>query len=102
MLQFAKSIILLLPIGNTVTTKKVVAIDTLRHVSFTKFKHNHRFRFKDKQSLKECKINYCALSFFLQDYLSNIRDAMEYDGANVIGYSYWALLDTFEWTAGYT
>ncbi|CAH1115641.1 unnamed protein product [Psylliodes chrysocephalus] len=39
---------------------------------------------------------------YIRDYLSNIRDAMEYDGANVIGYSYWALLDTFEWTAGYT
>ncbi|XP_072385137.1 myrosinase 1-like [Diabrotica undecimpunctata] len=39
---------------------------------------------------------------YIKDYLSYIRDAMDKDGANVIGYGYWSLIDNFEWTSGYT
>ncbi|KAG5885581.1 hypothetical protein JTB14_003779 [Gonioctena quinquepunctata] len=39
---------------------------------------------------------------YFKDYLSNIRDAMEKDGVNLIGYTAWSLIDNFEWTSGYT
>uniref|UniRef100_A0A0S7EF80 Putative glycosyl hydrolase n=1 Tax=Chrysomela populi TaxID=154003 RepID=A0A0S7EF80_CHRPP len=38
----------------------------------------------------------------IQSYLSYIRDAMEQDGVNVIGYTVWTLMDNFEWTAGFS
>ncbi|XP_018567960.1 myrosinase 1-like [Anoplophora glabripennis] len=43
----------------------------------------------------EIRINY------YRDYLSNISSAME-DGVNVIGYTAWSLMDSFEWTSGYS
>uniref|UniRef100_A0A6P7GTM8 Myrosinase 1-like n=1 Tax=Diabrotica virgifera virgifera TaxID=50390 RepID=A0A6P7GTM8_DIAVI len=39
---------------------------------------------------------------YLTEYLSAIKDAMDYDGVNVIGYNVWSLIDNFEWIAGYT
>lgn len=33
--------------------------------------------------------------------MSNIRDAMEYDGVNVFGYTVWSLMDNLEWTDGF-
>eukprot|EP01018_Ginkgo_biloba_P027040 Gb_29260 [translate_table: standard] len=38
---------------------------------------------------------------YYQSYLKNLEDAMK-DGANVVGYFAWSLLDNFEWTLGYT
>ncbi|XP_060524406.1 myrosinase 1-like [Cylas formicarius] len=35
-------------------------------------------------------------------YLSNILDSMVYDGANVIGYMAWSILDCYNWYMGYT
>ncbi|CAH1116870.1 unnamed protein product [Phaedon cochleariae] len=39
---------------------------------------------------------------FIQSYLSYIRDTMEQDGVNVIGYTVWSIMDNFEWTHGYS
>lgn len=39
---------------------------------------------------------------FIKTYLSSLRDAMVFDKANVFGYTYWSLMDNFEWTRGYT
>nr|AJE75668.1 putative glycosyl hydrolase [Chrysomela lapponica] len=39
---------------------------------------------------------------YIQRYLSNIRDTMEQDGVNVIGYIVWSIMDNFEWAQGYT
>ncbi|XP_049315327.1 myrosinase 1 isoform X1 [Bactrocera dorsalis] len=38
---------------------------------------------------------------YLNAYLSAILDAIE-DGANVQGYSYWSMMDSYEWKVGYT
>ncbi|XP_018567975.1 lactase-like protein [Anoplophora glabripennis] len=43
----------------------------------------------------EIRINY------YRDYLSNVRNAMD-DGVNVIGYTAWSFLDSFQWLGGYT
>ncbi|KAG5876433.1 hypothetical protein JTB14_008426 [Gonioctena quinquepunctata] len=39
---------------------------------------------------------------YIQQYLSNIKDAMDYDGVNVVGYTVWSLLDNLEWVYGFT
>ncbi|XP_023029423.2 myrosinase 1 [Leptinotarsa decemlineata] len=44
----------------------------------------------------ERRINY------YQGYISNIRDAMEKDDVNVIGYTAWSFMDNFEWLRGYS
>ncbi|VEN50233.1 unnamed protein product [Callosobruchus maculatus] len=51
---------------------------------------------KDKLLDDDRRINY------IKTYLSNIRDAMDKDGVNVVGYTLWSLMDNFEWTLGYT
>jgi beta-glucosidase len=38
---------------------------------------------------------------FLRDHLLAVRRAMA-DGASVLGYHAWSLLDNFEWARGYT
>lgn len=37
---------------------------------------------------------------FYRRYLDAMLDAME-DGANIIGYTAWSLMDNFEWIQGY-
>ncbi|XP_056648737.1 myrosinase 1-like [Diorhabda sublineata] len=39
---------------------------------------------------------------YLREYLSNVKDAMDYDGVKVFGYNVWSLIDNFEWMNGYT
>ncbi|CAG9857451.1 unnamed protein product [Phyllotreta striolata] len=39
---------------------------------------------------------------FIQSHLSSVKDAMDIDGANVKGYSYWSIMDNFEWRFGYS
>lgn len=38
---------------------------------------------------------------YFRDYLSYLKKAVD-DGANLIGYFAWSLLDNFEWLSGYT
>ncbi|XP_010506359.1 PREDICTED: beta-glucosidase 44-like [Camelina sativa] len=38
---------------------------------------------------------------YYRDYLTNLKKATD-DGANVVGYFAWSLLDNFEWLSGYT
>ncbi|KAJ0113494.1 hypothetical protein Patl1_02235 [Pistacia atlantica] len=38
---------------------------------------------------------------YYRDYISSMKKAID-DGANVIGYFAWSLLDNFEWLSGYT
>ncbi|KAL6637072.1 hypothetical protein ACP70R_024644 [Stipagrostis hirtigluma subsp. patula] len=38
---------------------------------------------------------------FYRDYLSQLKKAID-EGANVVGYFAWSLLDNFEWLSGYT
>ncbi|KAH9292851.1 hypothetical protein KI387_041964, partial [Taxus chinensis] len=38
---------------------------------------------------------------YFRSYIENLINAMN-DGANVVGYFAWSLLDNFEWTKGYT
>ncbi|KAL5856967.1 hypothetical protein ACOSQ3_004425 [Xanthoceras sorbifolium] len=44
--------------------------------------------------------DYTRINYF-RDYISNLKRAVD-DGANVVGYFAWSLLDNFEWLSGYT
>lgn len=39
---------------------------------------------------------------FLNNHLEAILKAREMDGCRIIAYTYWSLLDNFEWMDGYT
>uniref|UniRef100_A0A0K8TVD7 Putative glycosyl hydrolase n=1 Tax=Phaedon cochleariae TaxID=80249 RepID=A0A0K8TVD7_PHACE len=39
---------------------------------------------------------------YYQRYMSSLRDAMELDGVDVMGYCAWSMMDNFEWLAGYS
>lgn len=53
--------------------------------------------YSDKGGLEdEDRLNY------LREYLSNVVDAILDDGVNVTRYTYWSLMDNFEWGAGFT
>lgn len=43
--------------------------------------------------------DYTRMNYF-KDYISNLKRAVD-DGANVVGYFAWSLLDNFEWLSGY-
>ncbi|XP_055842669.1 myrosinase 1-like [Episyrphus balteatus] len=38
---------------------------------------------------------------YLKSYIQGVLNAIN-DGCNVVGYTYWSLIDTFEWIFGYT
>ncbi|KAM7497418.1 hypothetical protein LguiA_021832 [Lonicera macranthoides] len=39
---------------------------------------------------------------FIHDHLCCIHEAIKTDGANVVGYITWSLIDNYEWMSGYT
>jgi beta-glucosidase/6-phospho-beta-glucosidase/beta-galactosidase len=43
-----------------------------------------------------------AFSFFSQSHMSEMLKAIYEDGCSVIAYTFWSLLDSFEWDLGYT
>ncbi|KAK9687268.1 Glycosyl hydrolase family 1 [Popillia japonica] len=53
--------------------------------------------YSDKGELQDCnRVN------FLNDYLTELLNAIKKDGCNVQGYAVWTLMDNFEWGSGYT
>lgn len=44
--------------------------------------------------------DYARMNYY-KEYLSQMKKAID-DGANVVGYFAWSLLDNFEWRLGYT
>jgi beta-glucosidase len=54
----------------------------------------------DNDELKDGKVIDTKRIEYMDDYISNVRKAIE-DGVNIIGYHYWSLLDNFEWAEGY-
>ncbi|XP_077234207.1 beta-glucosidase 44-like [Tasmannia lanceolata] len=51
-------------------------------------------------SLKESLHDWTRINFY-RGYLKNLKKAID-DGANVVGYFAWSLIDNFEWLSGYT
>ncbi|KAK9687272.1 Glycosyl hydrolase family 1 [Popillia japonica] len=52
--------------------------------------------YSDTGELQDCnRVN------FLNDYLTELLNAIKKDGCNVQGYAAWSLLDNFEWGSGY-
>ncbi|XP_057658662.1 myrosinase 1-like [Diorhabda carinulata] len=40
--------------------------------------------------------------YYIKNYMSYMRDAMELDDVKVFGYTVWSIMDNFEWQLGYT
>ncbi|XP_077230515.1 beta-glucosidase 44-like isoform X2 [Tasmannia lanceolata] len=51
-------------------------------------------------TLKESLHDWIRIHYY-RDYLLHLKRAMD-EGANVVGYFAWSLLDNFEWLSGYT
>eukprot|EP00252_Welwitschia_mirabilis_P003114 TRINITY_DN131_c0_g1_i13.p1 TRINITY_DN131_c0_g1~~TRINITY_DN131_c0_g1_i13.p1 ORF type:complete len:136 (-),score=15.39 TRINITY_DN131_c0_g1_i13:377-784(-) len=50
----------------------------------------------------EIILNDTLRTSYLQDTLYYVKRSIREDGANVIGYYIWSLLDNFEWVYGYS
>ncbi|PNF23684.1 Myrosinase 1 [Cryptotermes secundus] len=48
------------------------------------------------------KVNDTERTKYLVSHMSEMLKAVHEDGCNVIAYTYWSLLDSFEWNLGYT
>ena len=46
------------------------------------------------------KVHDAARIHFIDDYLKNLKRAVD-EGAHVIGYQHWSIMDNFEWCEGY-
>ncbi|XP_050310898.1 myrosinase 1-like isoform X2 [Anthonomus grandis grandis] len=53
-------------------------------------------------SEKQGILNDTARVDYIKGHLCNVLRASRMDNVNVIGYFYWSLLNSYEWTAGYT
>ncbi|XP_045455881.1 myrosinase 1-like [Melitaea cinxia] len=51
---------------------------------------------------KSAELHDTARIRFIQDHLQQILLAIKEDGANVVGYTVWSLMDNFEWIFGQT